>query len=98
MDGVLGVFGRNTDLICRVPRTVLNLAKIGGELRHRRNIDLQNHRLVLLDGKGLSGFTARIRSDERNEACEAGGWSRGCALQAGNGDQTLIREGGREDR
>src|SRR3984893_1001132 len=98
MDGVLGVLGRNAALIYRMPGTVLNLAKIRGEIGRRRNIDFQNYRLVLLDCEGLSALSARIRSADRKEHCEAGGGSSGRAPQAGNEDKTLIREGRREDR
>ena len=65
MDGALGVPGRNAAIIHRTARVVLDLAKVGGKFLRRRDIDFQNYRLVLLNGKGLSSFPARIRRSGR---------------------------------
>src|SRR5258708_18737363 len=97
MDGALGVRSRNAAIIHRTAHVVLDLAKVGGKFLRRRDVDFENNRLILLNGKGLSRFPARIRADQGDEARRPGCWSHRGALEVRNGDETLIRERRKQD-
>src|SRR6266849_9393864 len=97
MDGALGVPGRNAAIIHRTARVVLDLAKVGGKFLRGRDVDFENYRLMLLNGKGLSSFPARIRADQGDETRRPGCWSHRGALEVRNGDETLIRERRKQD-
>src|SRR6266852_5964117 len=84
MDGALGVPGRNAAIIHRTARVVLDLTKIGGKFLRGRDVDFENYRLVLLNGKGLSSFPARIRPDQGDEARRPGCWSHRGSLKVRN--------------